>query len=183
MASFPIDKSEGSGSQGCLESSPIGPKCIIKLCRPILPCCPHSLLQNGLYLPVGNLNLATCLGMISSCHLVLDTILLKKVLKKFVDEVGASITDHNSWDSKPWEDNALEHLEDNLSIIGWAGYSFHPFGDIIHSNKNVFITIGRWEWSHEVNAPHIKHFHFQDRILRHLISLGDVPSPLAWVTP
>ncbi|CAN6853564.1 unnamed protein product, partial [Brassica oleracea] len=51
------------------------------------------------------------------CHLVLHTILLEKSLKQFVNEVGTFVTDHNSWDSKPWKDVALEHLGYNSSII------------------------------------------------------------------
>jgi hypothetical protein len=55
-------------------------------------------------------------------------------------------------------------------VIGLAGKGLHPFGHIVHCNKNVQIAEGVWERSHEIDALHIKDLDNKNGVERHHIS-------------
>jgi hypothetical protein len=63
----------------------------------------------------------------------------------------------------------LQKLNYYSVVIGLAGISLHPFGHIIHSNKDIKMAKGVWERSHKIDAPHIKNFNNQNGLERHHI--------------
>ncbi|KAL6284641.1 hypothetical protein ACE6H2_015570 [Prunus campanulata] len=93
-----------------------------------------------------------------------DVVLFHECFEWLVTEVAASITNDSPWSTKPCENIILQELQHHLMIIGFGGYGFHPFRHIINSNKYVSITKGRWEWSHEINTPHIEELHNDSKV-------------------
>jgi hypothetical protein len=47
--------------------------------------------------------------------------------------------------------------------------------DTVHSNKDIKIAIGVWEWSHKVDASHIKNLNNQNGVERHHIPSRNTP--------
>jgi hypothetical protein len=60
-------------------------------------------------------------------------------------------------------------------VIGLASNSFHPFGHIVHNNKDIKIAIGVWEWSHKIDAPHIKNLNNHNGTDMHYIPSRNTP--------
>jgi len=81
VTSLPINWFKRSHSDGSLVCRPIGPKSIIKLNWPIFSRSWYSFLKNSLNLPIWNLNLATCLGVIGVASLCLTPNLCKSFSK------------------------------------------------------------------------------------------------------
>jgi hypothetical protein len=96
-----------------------------------------------------------------------DEIFLHLLLKNPVAKILTSITYDRSRSTKPSKDSVLKKLDHNFLVIGLACNTLHPFGHIVHSNKNVQIAKGVREESHKINAPHIKNVHNLDRIVGH----------------
>jgi hypothetical protein len=109
-------------------------------------------------------------------------IVVQKLLNLSVDEVLASVTDHNARHSKTRENGVLEEALDGIGICLSARKGLHPLGHIINCNQNVLIPFGGRERSHEVHTPHIKEVHLQNGLLGHLTPLGNVAGPLALIT-
>jgi hypothetical protein len=80
-----------------------------------------------------------------------------------------SIINNCSRSTKTSKDSVSQKLNHNSTAIGHACNSLHPFGHIVHGNKNVQITEGVWEWSHEINAPHIENLNNKNGFERHHI--------------
>jgi hypothetical protein len=57
---------------------------------------------------------------------------------------------------KTSKDIILQKLNHYSVVISLASSNFHPFGHIVHSNKDIKIAIGVWEWSHKINVVKTK---------------------------
>jgi hypothetical protein len=77
----------------------------------------------------------------------------------------------------------MKHLSCMLGVCSSALHCFYPLGYVVHSYQDVLTVLGLWEWSHEVNAPHIKYFYLKIVVEGHCISSCDVPLILALLTP
>jgi hypothetical protein len=61
------------------------------------------------------------------------------------------------WYSEPGYDVVKEKTRCSVSGVVEGGHSFSPFGEVIDSDNNVFVTIaGGGITSHKVNAPFTK---------------------------
>jgi hypothetical protein len=126
-------------------------------------------------LTIGNFDLATRLWVIRGGNLVGDELLLHQLLKNPVAEMLASIIYDCSRCTKPSKDSVSQKLDHDSVVISLASNGLHPLGHIVHSNQDVQISIGVGKWSHEINAPHIKDLHDQNRVEGHHISPTDTP--------
>jgi hypothetical protein len=70
-----------------------------------------------------------------------------------------------------------------FGISGSAWHFLYPFGHVTNGNKDVFTILGPLEWSHEVNAPHIKYFYLKVIVEGHCIASSDVSLKLALPAP
>jgi hypothetical protein len=70
-----------------------------------------------------------------------------------------------------------------FGVSGSTWHCFYPLGHIIDGNKDVFAILGLLEWSHEVNALHIKYFYLKVIVEGHCIVSGDVSLKLTISTP
>jgi hypothetical protein len=70
--------------------------------------------------------------------------------------VSTSITNHHSWDSKPWKYHFFKHLLRVSGISSSAWQSFDTFGNIVDCHLDVFTVLRFQEWSHVINIPAIK---------------------------
>jgi hypothetical protein len=77
----------------------------------------------------------------------------------------------------------MKHLSVMLGVCSSASHWFHPFGYIVHSYQDVLTVMGLWEWSREINAPHIKYFYLKVVVEGHCIPSCDVPLILALLAP
>jgi hypothetical protein len=102
--------------------------------------------------------------------MILHSILAQKLLTLVIVEVSTTITDYNSWHTKPWEYDSLEKSANCLGVSIDSRNSFNPFGHIVHNNKDMLIALRRGQGSNKVYFPNIKQFHFQDSFLGHFIS-------------
>ena len=68
------------------------------------------------------------------------------------------------------------------SIISGSCHFLYPLRDIVYSHQHVHISRRLWEWSHEVNASHIKKLYFKDVSKRHILPHGDTPYSLIYIT-
>jgi hypothetical protein len=67
------------------------------------------------------------------------------------------IRDKLEWYSEPGYDVVEEKTRCYVSGVVEGGHSFNPFGKVIDSDNNVFVTIaGGGITSHKVNAPFAK---------------------------
>jgi hypothetical protein len=92
------------------------------------------------------------------------------MLKNSVAKILASITYDCSRSTKMSKDSVLQKLDHNFVVIDLSCTHLHPFGHVVHNNKNVEVAKGVWEESHKVNVPHIKNFNNQNAIEGHHIS-------------
>ena len=71
----------------------------------------------------------------------------------------------------------------SVSDIVEGGHSFRPFGEVIDSDNNVFVTIaGGGITSHKVNAPFTKGACSNDRVKKSEGSVGFVGIEMAFLT-
>jgi hypothetical protein len=69
------------------------------------------------------------------------------------------------WYSEPRYDVVEEKTRCSVSGVVEGGHSFSPFGEVIDSDHNVFVTIaGGGITSHKVNAPFTKGACSNDRV-------------------
>ena len=112
--------------------------------------------------------------MVWGGNVVLGPKLFQEGSEGFVNEVGSSIAYHHSWCSKARKDYFMKHLSCMLGVSCSAWHYFNPLGYVINGNKDVLIVLGLLEWSHEVNAPHIKYFYLKVVVEGHCIASSDV---------
>jgi hypothetical protein len=87
------------------------------------------------------------------------------------------------WYSKPGYDVVEEKTHCCVSGVVEGGHSFNPFGEVIDSDKNVFVTIaGGGITSHKVNAPFKKGACSDDRVKKSGGSVGFVGIDLTLLT-
>jgi hypothetical protein len=105
----------------CFIRCSICPQCIMKHVLQFLPHLIHGLLQNVLDLLIWCFSLTTCLGMVGSCNVVLDSIFCQELTESLVNEMWSSITNDQSWCSKSWKYHFMEHLlgMPGVSISTW----------------------------------------------------------------
>jgi hypothetical protein len=76
-----------------------------------------------------------------------------------------------------------EKMRCSVSGIVEGGHSLSPFGEVIHSDNNVFVTIaGGGITSHKVNAPFTKGADSNDRVKKSGGSAGFVGIELTLLT-
>jgi hypothetical protein len=69
------------------------------------------------------------------------------------------------WNSKMGYDVIKEKTRCSVSGVVESGHSFGPFGEVIHDDNNVFVTIaGGGITSHKVDAPFTKGADSNDRV-------------------
>jgi hypothetical protein len=124
---------------------------------------------NSFDLPIRYLHLSTGLRVIWGCNLVGDEIFLHQLLKDPIAEVLTTITYDCSGSTKTSKYIILQKLNHYSVVIGLASNNLHPFGHIIHSNKDIKMAKGVWEWSHKIDSPHIKNLNNQNGVERHHI--------------
>ena len=79
------------------------------------------------------------------------------------------------WYSKMGYDVIKEKMHCSVSGIVESGHSFSPFGEVIHSDNNVFVTIAEGGiTSHKVDAPFTKRADSNDRVKKSRGSVGFV---------
>jgi hypothetical protein len=87
------------------------------------------------------------------------------------------------WYSKPGYDVVEEKTRCYVSSVVEGGHSFSPFGEVIDSDNNVFVTIARGGiTSHKVIAPFKKGSYRNDRVKKSGGSLGFVGVELTLLT-
>jgi hypothetical protein len=87
------------------------------------------------------------------------------------------------WYSEPGYDVVEEKTCCYVSSVVEGGHSFGPFGEVIDSDNNVFVTItGGGITSHKVNAPFTKGACSNDRVKKSGGSAGFVGIELTWLT-
>ena len=85
--------------------------------------------------------------------------------------------------SKAGYDMVKEKTHCSVSGVVESGHSFGPFGEVIHSDNNVFVTIaGGGITSHKVNAPFTKGACSNDRVKKSGGSSGFVGVELTSLT-
>ena len=88
------------------------------------------------------------------------------------------------WYAKTGYDVVKEEMRCSVSDVVESGHSFNPFGEVIHSDNNVFVTIaGGGITSHKVNAPFAKGACGNDRMKKGGGSAGFVGIELTLLTP
>jgi hypothetical protein len=97
------------------------------------------------YLPIRYLHLSTGLRVIWGCNLVCDEIFLHQLLKDPVADILTTITYDCSGSTKTSKNIILQKLNHYSVVVGLASNSLHPFGHIIHSNKDINMAKGVWE--------------------------------------
>jgi hypothetical protein len=76
-----------------------------------------------------------------------------------------------------------EKMRCSVSGVVESGHSFGPFGEVIDSDNNVFVTIaGGGITSHKVNAPFTKGACSNDRVKKNGGSMGFVGIELTLLT-
>ena len=68
-----------------------------------------------------------------------------------------------------------------MGLISYASNCFHPFGHIIHTDKDIKIRVGGWKGTPEIDTLTIKRFDLKDSIERHLVPPRNVTCPLTIV--
>ena len=86
---------------------------------------------------------------------MLDSIFCKECIENLVAEVAPFIT-YGTWCSKLGEDILFEELKHHLGIVGQGCNSFSPLAHVIHGEKDVQLSKGRWKWPHKIDSPKIK---------------------------
>jgi hypothetical protein len=87
------------------------------------------------------------------------------------------------WYSKMGYDVVEEKMRCGVSGVVESGHSFGPFGEVIHRNNNVFVTIpGGGITSHEVDASFTKGARGNDRVKKSGGSAGFVGVELTLLT-
>ena len=87
------------------------------------------------------------------------------------------------WYSEPGYDVVKEKTRCSVSGVVEGGYSFSPFGEVIDSDNNVFVTIaGGGITGHKVNAPFAKGASCNDRVKKSRGSTGFVGVELTLLT-
>jgi hypothetical protein len=87
------------------------------------------------------------------------------------------------WYSELGYDVVEEKMRCSVSDVVESGHSFGPFGEVIDSDNNVFVTIaGRGITSHKVNSPFTKGACSDDRVKKSGGSTGFVGIELALLT-
>jgi hypothetical protein len=93
------------------------------------------------------------------------------------------IRDELAWYSEPGYDVVEEKMRCSVSGIVEGGHGFYPFGEVIDSNNNVFVTIaGGGITGHKVNAPFAKGASSNDRVKKSGGSMGFVGVELTLLT-
>jgi hypothetical protein len=88
-----------------------------------------------------------------------------------------------AWYSEPGYDVVEEKTCCNVSGVVEGGHSFGPFGEVIDSDNNVFVTIaGGGITSHKVNAPFTKGACSNDMVKKSGGSTGFVGIELTLLT-
>jgi hypothetical protein len=87
------------------------------------------------------------------------------------------------WYSEAGYDMIEEKMHCSVSSVVESGHSFGPFGEVIDSDNNVFVTIaGGGITSHKVNAPFTKGACSNDRVKKSGGSTGFVGIELTLLT-
>jgi hypothetical protein len=87
------------------------------------------------------------------------------------------------WYSEPGYDVVEEKMHCSVNGVVEGGHSFSPFGEVINSDNNVFVTIaGGGITSHKVNAPFTKGACSDDRVKKSGGSPGFVGIELTLLT-
>ena len=87
------------------------------------------------------------------------------------------------WYSKTGYDVVKEKMRCRVIGVVESGHSFGPFGEVIHGDKNVFVTIdGGGITSHKVDAPFTKGACSNDRVKKNGGSTGFVGVELTLLT-
>ena len=87
------------------------------------------------------------------------------------------------WYTKTGYDVVKEKVCCSVSGIVESGHSFGPFGEVINSDNNIFVTIaGGRITSHKVDAPFPKGACSNDRIKKSGVSAGFVGIELTLLT-
>ena len=68
---------------------------------------------------------------------------------------------YHPWCAKSWKDNLMEHLTGMLCISGSTWHGFDPFGDVVYGDQDILATLGLYERSHIVDAPHVEKFNLK----------------------
>jgi len=85
---------------------------------------------------------------------VLNTVVLPTISEDLILEVFPMVGTKLEWYSKTGYDMVEEKTRCGVSGVVESGHSFGPFGEVIHRDNNVFVTIaGGGITSHEVDAP------------------------------
>ena len=93
------------------------------------------------------------------------------------------IRDELEWYSELGYDVVKEKTRCSVSGVVEGGHSFSPFGEVIDSHNNVFVTIaGGGITSHKVNAPFKKGACSNDRVKKSGGSAGFVGIELTFLT-
>jgi hypothetical protein len=93
------------------------------------------------------------------------------------------IRDELEWYSEPGYDVVEEKMRCGVSGIVKGGHGFHPFGEVIDSDNNIFVTIaGGGITGHKVNAPFAKGASSNDRVKKSGGSAGFVGVELTLLT-
>jgi hypothetical protein len=87
------------------------------------------------------------------------------------------------WYSEPGYDMIEEKMHCSVSGVVEGGHSFGPFGELIDSDNNVFVTIaGGGITSHKVNAPFTKGAYSDDWVKKSGGSSGFVGIDMTLLT-
>ena len=127
--------------------------------------------------------LATCLRVVWSSDIVMDPMFWQVVVKIFVSDVGASITNHHPWNSESQKYCLFKHLFGVLSISSSTWHGFNPLGDIVNCHQDIFIVLWLWKQNHVIDTLDIEKLNLEVGGEWHGISLIDIPVPLTCSTP
>ena len=111
-----------------------------------------------------------------------DPILEHQGLEWPVAKMSALVTDDGLGHPEPREDMLFDELDHDFVIIGSSRDRLNPFGHVVHSQKDIEVTVRRREWTHEIDAPTVKDFDHKNWGQGHHVSTGHGTQQLATVT-
>ena len=95
---------------------------------------------------------------------MLDTILSEEALKRFVEKIRTSITNYGFGDPKSREYILLQEFQYHPVVYCPTRNCFNSLGQIVNSQKNVEVSKGGREWSHEIDLPYIEKINYKNRV-------------------
>ncbi|RDX94726.1 hypothetical protein CR513_22863, partial [Mucuna pruriens] len=96
-------------------------------------------------------------------HFVHHLILLKQSGHGLIAKMAPLVTNESFRHTKPIKNIGSNKIRDNFSIISFGGLSLHSLGNIINNKK----------WTYEINTPNIIDLTIKNRLLGHLMPMGD----------